>query len=90
MTHVLNIGPSERSRDLAGIACVVIGMVFFVGQDALMKALLGPYTIWLLMAVRGAVAALVLVPFLVTEVRILLMPPAPVPLRILHMAPMLL
>ncbi len=39
-------------------------MVFFVGQDALMKALLGPYTIWLLMAVRGAVAVLVLVPLI--------------------------
>lgn len=64
MTHVLNIGPSERSRDLAGIACVLFGMVFFVGQDALMKALLGPYTIWLLMAVRGAVAVLVLVPLI--------------------------
>ena len=64
MTHVLNIGPTGRSRDFAGIACVLIGMVFFVGQDALMKALLGPYTVWLLMAVRGAVAVLVLVPLI--------------------------
>ena len=64
MTHVLNIGSPGRSRDLAGVLCVIAGMTFFVGQDALMKNLLGPYTVWLLMAVRGVAAVLVLVPLI--------------------------
>ena len=64
MTHALDIGSTDRSRDFAGILCVVVGMTFFVGQDALMKVLLGPYTVWLLMAVRGVVAMLVLVPLI--------------------------
>ena len=64
MAHVLNTPTQERSRDLAGVLCVVAGMTFFVGQDALMKDLLGPYTIWLLMAIRGAAAILVLVPLI--------------------------
>ena len=64
MTHSLNIGPAERSREVAGVLCVLAGMAFFVGQDALMKILLGPYTIWLLMAARGVVAVLVLVPLI--------------------------
>lgn len=64
MAHVLNIGSPERSRDLAGVLCVLVGMTFFVGQDALMKTLLGPYTIWVLMAVRGCAAIIVLVPLI--------------------------
>ena len=64
MTHVVNIGSPGRARDLAGVLCVIAGMTFFVGQDALMKDLLGPYTVWLLMAVRGVAAVLVLVPLI--------------------------
>ncbi|MEL7467705.1 MAG: DMT family transporter [Pseudomonadota bacterium] len=45
---------------------VIVGMIFFVGQDLLMKDLLVTFSIWLLMAVRGAVALLVLVPLILT------------------------
>ena len=62
MAVVTNNPPSAGSRDMAGIACVLIGMLLFVGQDALMKDLLGTHTIWLLMAVRGLVAVLVMIP----------------------------
>ncbi|MEM9059587.1 MAG: DMT family transporter [Pseudomonadota bacterium] len=57
--------PDFRSRDLAGVASVLAGMAFFVGQDVLMKDLLGAFTVWTLMAVRGAVALMVLVPLIV-------------------------
>lgn len=50
---------------MAGIVCVLVGMLLFVGQDAFMKDLLGTHTIWLLMAVRGLVAFLVMIPAIV-------------------------
>lgn len=62
MAVITNNPPIARSRDMAGIICVLAGMFLFVGQDALMKTLLGTHTIWLLMAVRGAVAVLILTP----------------------------
>ena len=52
------------SRTAHGIACVLLGMVLFVGQDAFMKTLLQTYPIWMLMFVRSSVAVLVLVPLL--------------------------
>ena len=54
--------PNSPSRALQGIICVLIGMFFFVIQDALMKSLLETNTIWLLMFVRSVVALAVLVP----------------------------
>ncbi len=51
-----------RSRAAEGITCVVIGMLFFVGQDALMKNLLGQYSLWLLFAVRAVITVLILTP----------------------------
>ena len=35
-------GAPLLSRNLAGIVCVLAGMLLFVGQDAMMKGLLGP------------------------------------------------
>ena len=53
------------SRTGHGIGCVVVGMTLFVGQDALMKSLLGEYPLWILMAIRSAVAVAVLVPLII-------------------------
>ncbi len=52
-------------RTLHGIGCVIAGMAFFAGQDAMMKSLLGTYPIWVLMFVRSCVAVAVLVPLIV-------------------------
>ena len=50
------------SRTLQGIACVLAGMILFVGQDLLMKDLLTNYPVWMLIFVRSIVAFIVLVP----------------------------
>ncbi len=50
------------SRTAEGITCVIIGMLFFVGQDVLMKNLLGQYSIWILFAARAIITVLVLTP----------------------------
>ncbi|SEM21410.1 Permease of the drug/metabolite transporter (DMT) superfamily [Roseovarius azorensis] len=52
------------SRALQGILCIEIGMLFFVGQDALMKSLLTLYPVWLLIFVRSIVTLLVLTPLI--------------------------
>ena len=51
---------NATSRSLEGIACVVIGMLLFVGQDGMMKFMLEIFPIWTLMAVRGLIALVVL------------------------------
>ena len=48
------------SRSLEGIACVIIGMLLFVGQDGMMKFMLEIFPIWALMGVRGLIALVVL------------------------------
>ena len=50
------------TRALQGILCIELGMLFFVVQDGLMKSLLQSYPIWMLISIRGIVAATVLVP----------------------------
>lgn len=52
------------SRMLHGIGCILLGMMLFAGQDAMMKSLLGTYPIWVLMFVRSCVAVAVLVPLI--------------------------
>ncbi|NCQ25224.1 MAG: EamA/RhaT family transporter [Rhodobacteraceae bacterium CG17_big_fil_post_rev_8_21_14_2_50_63_15] len=52
------------SRALQGILCVEIGMLLFVGQDALMKSMLLAYPVWLLIFVRSIVTLLVLTPLI--------------------------
>ncbi|MGK7652539.1 DMT family transporter [Roseovarius sp. B08] len=47
-----------------GILCVEIGMLFFVGQDALMKVLLSSYPIWMLLFARSLISVAVLVPLI--------------------------
>ena len=52
------------SRAMHGIGCVILGMLFFAGQDAMMKSLLLDYPIWLLLFIRSCVAVAVLVPLI--------------------------
>lgn len=52
------------SRALHGISCVIVGMMFFAGQDALMKSLLLEYPIWLLLFIRSCVSVTILVPLI--------------------------
>ncbi|MEP1093125.1 MAG: EamA family transporter [Rhizobiaceae bacterium] len=59
MTTV-QIAASSPSRSLEGISCVVIGMLLFVGQDAMMKFMIEIFPIWSLMAARGLIALIVL------------------------------
>ena len=59
MTSV-SVPTNANSRSLEGIACVVIGMLLFVGQDGMMKFMLEIFPIWTLMAVRGLIALVVL------------------------------
>ena len=52
------------SRTGHGIACVLVGMLLFALQDAMMKELLGPFTVWQLISVRAVITLLTLVPIL--------------------------
>lgn len=53
---------APSSRTFEGIACIMVGMFLFVGQDVLMKSLLGAYPVWMLIFTRSVVAVLVLTP----------------------------
>ncbi|MEQ9490829.1 MAG: DMT family transporter [Alphaproteobacteria bacterium] len=57
---------SGRSPDriFAGIVCVEIGMILFSAQDAMMKVLLGDFTVWMLIAARGGIAVALLLPLI--------------------------
>ena len=52
-------------RAAEGIMCIVLGMMFFVGQDGLMKSMIGNFPIWILMGVRGLMALVILAPLIV-------------------------
>jgi len=52
------------SKAIQGISCVLIGMIFFVTQDALMKTLLLHYPIWMLIFLRSVITVMVLVPLI--------------------------
>jgi drug/metabolite transporter (DMT)-like permease len=45
-----------------GILCILTGMLLFAGQDAMMKLLIGPYTVWQLIGIRAVVTAIILIP----------------------------
>ena len=45
-----------------GIFCILTGMILFAGQDAMMKLLIGTYTVWQLIGIRALVTAIILVP----------------------------
>lgn len=50
------------NRTPQGILCILTGMVLFAAQDAMMKLLIGPYTVWLLIGVRAVITAAILIP----------------------------
>ncbi len=54
------------SHALQGIACVQIGMLFFVVQDGMMKSMLASYPVWILIFSRSVIASLVLTPLIWT------------------------
>jgi drug/metabolite transporter (DMT)-like permease len=62
MTVGIASAPAPQSRGVQGITCIVAGMAIFVVQDAMMKVLLGEFTLWMLLFVRGVVALIILVP----------------------------
>lgn len=51
-----------RSRALEGILCIEAGMLLFVVQDGMMKAMIGAFPIWQLIFVRAVVTLLLLTP----------------------------
>lgn len=62
MTASTDTGATPLSRTLQGIACVLAGMLLFVGQDVLMKGMLTFYPVWMLIFVRSIVALMTLLP----------------------------
>jgi drug/metabolite transporter (DMT)-like permease len=62
MTASSDTSAPPLSRTLQGIACVLSGMVLFVGQDVLMKDMLTHYPVWMLIFGRSIVALLTLPP----------------------------
>ncbi len=64
MTAVASVAPAQSSRPLEGIACIVLGVWFFVGQDLLVKGLLNVQPLWMLIFVRACVSIVVLVPLI--------------------------
>lgn len=64
MSSLTQDSSNPPSRALEGIACVEVGMVFFVVQDVLMKTLLDTHPVWNLIFVRSIVTLLVLLPFM--------------------------
>lgn len=65
MTVSTDTGAPPLSRTLQGIACVLAGMLLFVGQDVLMKGMLTFYPVWMLIFVRSIVALMTLLPLVI-------------------------
>ena len=55
---------TSNLRSVEGIGCLMVGMIFFVFQDAMMKSLLGDYPVWMLIGIRAAVSVAVLLPLI--------------------------
>ena len=51
-----------RSRALEGIFCIEAGMLLFVLQDGMMKAMIGEFPVWQLIFARAVVALVLLTP----------------------------
>lgn len=58
----LQAGGTFVNRTPQGIVCMLIGMTLFAAQDAMMKDLLGSYSVWQLIATRSIVTLIILVP----------------------------
>ena len=64
MTAVVAAAPAQSSRPLEGIACVLAGAWCFVGQDLMVKDLLGAQPLWMLIFARACISILVLAPLI--------------------------
>lgn len=62
MSEVAPHVPDVQPRAVEGIGCIILGMMFFVAQDGMMKSLLDLYPIWMLIAARGVMAIATLGP----------------------------
>ncbi|MEM5473589.1 DMT family transporter [Hoeflea sp. AS60] len=65
MTAVASFVPAQSSRSVQGVACVLGGAWCFVGQDLMVKELLGAQPLWMLIFARACVSVLVLAPLIV-------------------------
>jgi len=65
MSYIAPDAGQVNSRALEGILCIAFGMLLFVGQDGMMKFMLGAYPLWMLIFVRAVLAALILIPIIV-------------------------
>ncbi|MCZ4352988.1 DMT family transporter [Roseovarius aestuarii] len=57
-------GSTQPSNAVEGIACVEIGMLFFVVQDVLVKSMLDTHPVWNLILVRSLVTPILLIPLI--------------------------
>jgi len=64
LSTVITTPDAPVSRTPQGIALIMLGMMLFVGQDAMMKSLLGDFSVRPLLLVRAAVCSLVMVPLI--------------------------
>ena len=62
MTEVTSNASGTQSRVAEGIFCIELGLLFFVAQDGLMKAMLGTHTVWTLIFARAVMSILILAP----------------------------
>ena len=64
MTLSTQAPTATSSRAIAGILCIELGTVLFALQDGMMKALLGEFTVWMLILARAFVTVMILVPMI--------------------------
>ena len=64
MNTIVSTAETPISRTPQGIIAILLGMLLFVFQDAMMKSLLGDFSIWPLLLVRAVVCSLVMVPMI--------------------------
>jgi drug/metabolite transporter (DMT)-like permease len=64
LSTVASTAEAPASRTPQGIAAILLGMLLFVFQDAMMKSLLGDFPVWPLLLVRAVVCSLVMVPLI--------------------------
>ena len=65
MSSVASSTGADTAGAKQGIACMLIGMWLFVGQDVLMKELLGAQPLWMLISARALVSAIILIPLII-------------------------
>ena len=64
MATVATTVQTSASRTPQGIIAIILGMLLFVCQDAMMKSLLGAFPIWPLLLARAVVCSLIMVPLI--------------------------